>query len=42
MFGAFDYGLYAIGISEGAMISSDCDDIPTEAETRSVGVVVPS
>ena len=27
--------LYAIGISEGAMISSDCDDIPTEAETRS-------
>ena len=35
MFGTNDYVWYFIGVSEGAMISSDCDDIPTEAETRS-------
>ena len=35
MFGTVEYSLYFIGSSEAAMISSDCDDIPTEAETRS-------
>ena len=35
MFGTVDYVWYFIGVSEAAMISSDCDDIPTEAETRS-------
>ena len=35
MFGTIDYVSYFIGVSEGVMISSDCDDIPTEAETRS-------
>ena len=35
MFGTVDYVWYFIGVSEDAMISSDCDDIPSEAETRS-------
>ena len=35
MFGTFEYFWYFIGVSEAAMISSDCDDIPTEVETRS-------
>ena len=35
MFGTIDYVCYFIGIGEGAMVSSDCDDVPTEAETRS-------
>ena len=34
MFGTIDFVWYFIGIGEGAMISSDCDDVPTEAETR--------
>ena len=35
MFGTIDCVCYFTGVNEGAMISSDCDDIPTEAETRS-------
>ena len=35
MFGTFAYVRYFIGISYAAMISSGCDDIPTEAETWS-------
>ena len=35
MFGTVEYFWFFIGISEAAMISSDCDDIPTEVETRS-------
>ena len=35
MFGTIDYVWYFLGVGEGAMISSDCDDVPTEAETRS-------
>ena len=35
MFVTFEYIWYFIGVSEAAMISSVCDDIPTETETRS-------
>ena len=35
MFGTFVYAWYLIGVSEAAMISSGCDDITTETETRS-------
>ena len=35
MFGTVGYSWYFIGINEVAMILPDCDDIPTEAETRS-------
>ena len=35
MLGIIGYVLCFIGVSEGAMISSGCDDVPTEAETRS-------
>ena len=35
MFGAFDDVWYSIGVSDGAMGVSDCDDVPTEVETRS-------
>ena len=35
MFGTTEYVWYFIGVSECAMISSDCDDVPIEAETRS-------
>ena len=35
MFGTVEYSWYFIGLSEAAMISPDCDDIPIEAETRS-------
>ena len=35
MFGTFASVWYFIGVSEAVMISSGCDDIPTEAETRS-------
>ena len=35
MLGTVQYSWCFIGISEAAMTSSDCDDIPTEAETRS-------
>ena len=34
MFGTVDYVWYFIGVSEGAMTSSDCDDVPIEVETR--------
>ena len=35
MFGTIGYVWNFIGVSEGAMISSVCDDVPTKAETRS-------
>ena len=35
VFGTTEYVWYFIGVSEGAMMSSDCDDVPTEVETRS-------
>ena len=35
MFGTFAYIQFMIGVSEAPMISSGCDDIPIEAETRS-------
>ena len=35
MFGTVDNYWYFIGGNEAGMISSGCDDIPTEAETRS-------
>ena len=35
MFRTVEYSCYFIGNSEAAMIYSGCDDIPTEAETRS-------
>ena len=35
MFGTVEYSWYFIGVIEAAMISSGCDEIPTEAETRS-------
>ena len=35
MFGTVEYSWYSIGVSETAMIFSGCDDIPSEAETRS-------
>ena len=35
MFGTVKYSRYFIGVSKAAMISSGCDDNPTEAETRS-------
>ena len=35
MIGTLVYAWYFIGVSEAPMISSGCDDIPTEAETRS-------
>ena len=35
MFETVEYSWYFIGVSEAAMISSACDYIPTEAETRS-------
>ena len=35
MFGTVEFSWYFIGVSEAAMISSGCDDIPVEAETRS-------
>ena len=35
MFGTVDCVWCFIGVSEGAMVSSDCDDVPTEVETRS-------
>ena len=35
MFGIVEYSWYFIDIGEVATILLDCDDIPTEAETRS-------
>ena len=35
MFGTVEFFWYFIEVSEATMISSGCDDIPTEAETRS-------
>ena len=35
MFGTVEYSWYLLGISEAAMLSSDCDDILTETDTRS-------
>ena len=35
MFGTVEYLWFFICVSEAAMISSDCDDIPAEVETRS-------
>ena len=35
MFGTNEFCWYFLGLSEAAMISSGCDDIPTEAETGS-------
>ena len=35
MFGTFGYVWYFIGVSEAAIVSSGCDDIPIEAETQS-------
>ena len=35
MFGTVKYSWYFTGVSEAAMTSSGCDDIPTEAETGS-------
>ena len=33
--GHFDNVWYSIGVSDGALGLSDCDDVPTEVETRS-------
>ena len=33
--GDFDDVRYSIGVSDGALGLSDCDDVPTEVETRS-------
>ena len=35
MFETIEYSWFFIGISEAAMVPSDCGNIPAEAETRS-------